>query len=255
MAREILLRVDGRLEGARNMALDANYLELAEETCENFTMLRLYRWKGPTVSVGRHQSIEQALDLGYCRRNRIPIVRRPTGGRAVLHDSDLTYALISNDSRIFPIESLHGCYRAAAGFLKAGLEKLGLRVELAPAPSRPLPVRGRERQAPCFASPSRLEILAGGRKLVGSAQRRLRRSFLQHGSIPVQINYQETARILKFDAPRLKVSMISLLEAAGRPIDLDDVVEALKTAFQDRCSATLNSALPAKVVTLPPDSK
>src|SRR5690606_29480259 len=122
----------------------------------------------------------------------IDIVYRPTGGRAVLHDDELTYAVVSNDLARFDGGSVYGTYRRISEALAAGYRRLGLDVTLAPPPGRG-PVKGPV-DHPCFVSPSRYELLAGGRKIAGSAQRRLRHAFLQHGSMPVTCDRDLLAR-------------------------------------------------------------
>src|SRR5262245_2885472 len=95
------LITDGPLDGVRNMAIDAALLEEVENATTPRTIVRFYSWRIPTISLGRNQKPEKAVDVEYCRANGIDIVHRPTGGRAVLHDDELTYAVISNDSDSF----------------------------------------------------------------------------------------------------------------------------------------------------------
>src|SRR5437773_2719744 len=104
------LIIDGTLAGAANMAVDAALLGEVERFPGARTVVRFYGWRGPTISLGRNQKVENALDVDYCRTNGIDIVHRPTGGRAVLHDDELTYAVISNDSSYFG-DTIYGNYR------------------------------------------------------------------------------------------------------------------------------------------------
>src|SRR6266700_7444871 len=91
------LIVDGAIDGGRNMAIDAALLDEVEGSREVQTIVRFYGWRMPTISLGRNQKIENAVDVDFCRESGIDIVHRPTGGRAVLHDDELTYAVVSND--------------------------------------------------------------------------------------------------------------------------------------------------------------
>src|SRR5256712_12641919 len=108
MAWELI--IDGTLDGAANMAVDAALLGEVERFPGARTVVRFYAWRRPTVSLGRNQKVENAVDVDYCRVSGIDIVHRPTGGRAVLHDDELTYAVISNDSFYFG-DTIYGNYR------------------------------------------------------------------------------------------------------------------------------------------------
>jgi lipoate-protein ligase A len=123
------------------------------------------------------------LNLPFCRNAGIEVVRRITGGKAVLHHHEITYSLVSNDLLFFPESDILGTYEKIARGLQAGLAKLGLATEVA---SGPKSFSGSQRAAAhpsCFATANHHEILLQGRKLVGSAQRRAGKAFLQHGSI------------------------------------------------------------------------
>ncbi len=221
--------IDAAACGAENMHRDRLLLEQAEASTDLVTVVRLYRWSRPTVSLGRHQDPGQAIDVGYCKRNGIEWVRRPTGGRAVLHDEELTYAVVSNDPHLFPSKSISATYRLVSEILAGGLEALGGTVSL--QRKGPSTVHEGVPIKPCFATAARHELLFQGRKLVGSAQRRLRRSFLQHGSIPVKLDYRRQGKVLKFDADRLRSSVTCWGEVASSENPVEDLTEALLLAF------------------------
>src|SRR3989441_3059186 len=171
MAWELI--VDGSIDGATNMAIDAALLDEVDNSTDARTVLRFYGWLRPTISLGRNQKIEKAVDVEYCRANGIDIVHRPTGGRAVLHDDELTYAVISNDSSAFG-DTIYGNYKRVSEALCLGYKRLGVPAVLAPD-TRKHPEFAEDAELPCFISPSRYELMVGGRKIVGSAQRRGRR--------------------------------------------------------------------------------
>jgi lipoate-protein ligase A len=156
------------------MALDHALLESVQQNPR--AVLRLYGWRPACLSFGRHQPARDHYDGAAARRLGIDVVRRPTGGMAVLHDRELTYAVIA------PADLLGGprrSYHTINAALVAGLQKLGAPAQLAP---------GSKRSAfgsvhPCFAEPAAGEVVVGGQKLVGSAQRCEQRTLLQHGSI------------------------------------------------------------------------
>jgi lipoate-protein ligase A len=191
------------------MALDAALLAAAEAGAAPPT-LRVYGFSPPALSLGYGQS-EDDVDREACRRLGIDVVRRPTGGRAVLHEHDLTYALVAplDDPRFPP--SVGGTYQVVAEALRDALVALGAReVVLAPrraaAPDDPA----------CFAAPARAELLLGGRKVAGSAQRRGRRAFLQHGSILLAPDPARLAACLRgADAARLAGAMVGLRSVPG----------------------------------------
>ena len=140
-------------------------------------VLRFYRWEPACLSLGRNQPARGRYDLGAIRARGLDVVRRPTGGRAVLHDRELTYSVVVRDG---VLGSPRAAYAQINRALAAGLRRVGVPAELqgrtgrrAPAPSL----------APCFREPAEGEITAGGRKLIGSAQFREGKTILQHGSL------------------------------------------------------------------------
>jgi lipoate-protein ligase A len=170
-------------DGFHNMALDEALLERCRSgdfAPGSFPVLRIYAWSVPTLSLGRFQDALRAVDQGFCRDRGIPVVRRPTGGAAVLHDREVTYCLVG-PTQAPPFEgSLLDSYRRIAQGIAGGLSLLGAEPDPpVPAPSihpRALPVQ-------CFARASSYETTIQGRKVVGSAQVRRKGASLQHGSI------------------------------------------------------------------------
>lgn len=227
------LTVEDPSDGVYNMTEDRRWLEVAEAASEPLLRVRLYRWDPPTASIGRHQNPESALAGDICRTEGVPIVRRPTGGRAVFHDrSELTYSVVSNGPPLLGSGGILETYRRIAEILQRGLHGIGVetRLERTGMPSRRGPVSALRQ--PCFASVSRYELLSGSRKIAGSAQCRLRRAVLQHGSIPVEIDYPRMSRILGTREEVLRQRMVSVSEAAGRRVEIAELVEALRHAFR-----------------------
>lgn len=165
--------VDPPLAGATNMARDH---ALALHVGEGEGVLRIYRWSSPTVSFGRNEPAKGLYRVDEGERRGFGFVRRPTGGRAVLHHLELTYAVVA------PLAALGGpraAYLRINEGVVQGIRALGVEVELARNLGRaPSPGAG-----PCFQQPAEGEVVVGGRKLVGSAQVRLGRNLLQHGSL------------------------------------------------------------------------
>lgn len=196
------------------MAVDEYLFNRARE--EGRTFLRFYQWVRPTVSLGYGQDAGRAADLDFCRANGIDVVRRMTGGKVVLHNKELTYSLASSDKETFT-STLRDSYQLISLALIKGLELMGLSARLAPA-SPPAYVRG---TMPCFAFPARDEVEIGGRKIIGSAQKRTGAAFIQHGSIPLEKEEALLGAVAKSDAEDAGLNMTSLSEALGRPVAFD----------------------------------
>jgi lipoate-protein ligase A len=172
------------------MAVDEALFQAAEEGRADGPVLRLYAWAPPCLSIGYHQLLDETCDESYCERAGIDVVRRPTGGKAVLHADELTYSVVARqDLTPFLGLPLMGTYALIAQALAQGLRSAGLDVSFG---GRGLP-QSPKGGAPCFLLPSEKEITVGGRKVVGSAQLRGARAFLQHGSIPMSLDYEALA--------------------------------------------------------------
>jgi lipoate-protein ligase A len=155
------------------MAIDMALLDRAEQNGERW--LRLYRWEPHCLSFGRHEPATRRYDRTRIEALRLDLVRRPTGGRAVWHSRELTYAVVSPAERF---GSLQAAYFEIHEMLRESLRKLGIAAELAPRTR----AAGLDSGA-CFALAAGGEVLVEGRKVIGSAQLRRGYSFLQHGSI------------------------------------------------------------------------
>jgi lipoate-protein ligase A len=229
------LIIDGPIDGLSNMAIDAALLDEVESSSKPHTIVRFYAWVRPTISLGRNQKVEKAVDAEYCRARGIDIVHRPTGGRAVLHDDELTYAVISNDSSTFG-DTIYGNYKRVSEALRLGYNRLGVPAVLAPD-TRKTPEPGNGADPPCFLSPSRYELTVAGRKIAGSAQRRVRNSFLQHGSMPITCDREALARATRLrDASSLEREMAGVAEFLPVRPSVEQFTGAFVRAFQDSFS-------------------
>jgi len=230
MVWELIL--DGPMDGIRNMAIDAALLDDVANSATTRTVVRFYAWLSPTISLGRNQQTDKAVDSDYCAANGIEIVHRPTGGRAVLHDDELTYAVISNDTNSFG-DTIYGNYKRVSEALCLGYNRLGVPAVLAPE-TRKLPRLANGVDPPCFLSPSRYELMVQGRKIAGSAQRRVRQSFLQHGSMPITCSRETLARATRMTgSAQLDQEMAGVAEFLPRRPSLDELKGAFINAFQD----------------------
>jgi lipoate-protein ligase A len=229
------LLVHAPADGAWNMAVDEALLEsyTAAGAAAGPT-LRLYGWRPAALSLGRFQRAEGSRDATFLRENGIDLVRRPTGGSAVLHEFERTYAVTAQlRSAPFPGSVLE-TYRRVAGALCAALRRLGVDAE-PHAPGEPGTRRSQD--AACFGTPSAHEISVGGRKLVGSAQLRRRGAFLQHGSILLRSDPERLARAIGLD--RGPSSYTDLARELGEAPAADVVDGVLAEAFAESFSARL----------------
>ncbi len=210
--------------GSLNMAVDEYLLTRAREGERTF--LRFYRWEKPTASLSYGQEAARAADLDFCRANGIAIVRRMTGGKVVLHLRELTYSLASSDTETFT-STLQDSYRLISLALIQGLALMGLSARLAPAP----PAAYLRETMPCFAFPAKGEVEIGGRKIIGSAQKRAGASFIQHGSVPLDQDETLLNAVARFDAEDAGAGMTSLSEALGRPVAFDWAASRFSQGF------------------------
>ncbi len=242
---------DGFNDGYYNMAVDEAIASAVEEGISPPT-LRFYGWKSPTLSIGYSQRLENKIDAEYCRKNKIDIVLRPTGGRAVLHDKEVTYSIASpKNNPLFP-DNISETYRVIGEALSKGLSILGIDANSNSAFRIPHSVF---RNPSCFATTSQYEITVNGKKLIGSAQRRFKNSFLQHGSIPLENNHETLAHCLGFKegykgkrfVNLLKEKSITLNELNGRVYSYNEVVDAIVRGFGDAFKLVPEEPAPAGV--------
>lgn len=234
------LVIGGEADGATNMAVDQAILDAVVEGASPPT-LRFYAWSPPCLSLGRGQCLSDA-DLETCRATGTDIVRRPTGGRSILHTDELTYSvtLLQTDPRAEG-GVVEGYRRLSEGLL-AGLHSLGVPAAQAVGLRKP----GADETAICFETPADYEITVAGRKLVGSAQWRARGGVLQHGALPL---CGDLARIVDYlalsdverEAQRRHVRLYAttLEEATGRILPFDRVAQSLAEGFAQALNLTL----------------
>jgi lipoate-protein ligase A len=165
--------------GPANMAIDEAIAE-ACATGESRPTLRFYRWSPPAVSLGRHQPVNE-INIDAVFERGYELVRRTTGGRAILHTDELTYSVAAPVDEPRMAGGVMDAYLRLSNGLLAGLSKLGVAADKAGGDVR----AGRDVSAACFEVPSAYEITARGRKLMGSAQSRRQGYVLQHGSLPL----------------------------------------------------------------------
>ena len=229
MAARWRLLVDGPGSGPWNMGVDEALLASARGDVEGRPQatLRLYRWDGPWLSLGYGQRLSEAR-AAACHEAGVGCVQRATGGLAVLHGADLTYAVAAPESWL--PAGLRASYCLVADALGEAFQRLGVGLERSKAGAGDRLRRGFD----CFAEPAPDELLAQGRKLAGSAQRRVRGAVLQHGSIRLAPDPPEVAAAAGLDPARAT----SLVELGARP-GLDAVVRAVIGGFEQVLGVSL----------------
>jgi len=194
--------------GAWNMAVDDALLRDPQDCWT----LRFYAWNTPTISIGYAQPLQRAVDEQLARRLHIPVVRRPTGGRAVLHADELTYSIAAPADHGALAGGVSASYRRIAAGLQAGLRRLGAAVEVERTGVTPPSAH----RGACFSARTRYELSVGGRKLVGSAQRRRGGRLLQHGSLLLGAPQQRLWAALGEGADDAVRASVGLEEVLGR---------------------------------------
>jgi lipoate-protein ligase A len=215
--------------GADNMAMDEALMAHASRTGQ--WVLRVYSWSSPTLSFGRNQTASGAYDRDLLAERGIQVVRRPTGGRAILHDREVTYSVVGPT---LDAGDLGESYTRINRLLIAALHRLGLDAEVVDRTDPAMKNSELERRGPlpCFHHPSAGEITLQGRKLVGSAQWRCSDALLQHGSILVdddQVQLASFATVMTGDIPR----PATLRDALERVPSELEVAEVLFDAVRD----------------------
>lgn len=214
------------LKGSLNMAIDEFMFNIVKK--ERKTILRFYQWEKPTVSLGYYQRVNEVVALDYLKEKNFDLVRRITGGKLVLHDKEITYSIASSEVEIFT-NSLKNSYQLISQALCLGFSKMGINARLA---SRKVPSY-LSKSLPCFSYPAPDEIKVDGKKLVGSAQKREGDFFLQHGSIPIESDYEILKELTPDSARNFGKNMTSLKEVLGKDISFSEIVLYLISGFKE----------------------
>lgn len=207
-----------------NMAID-EAIAIAVMNGSAPPTLRFYGWKVPSVSLGHFQRIDD-IDLNYCIDNNLPVVRRPTGGRAILHGDELTYSFSAKNEDGFSGGLRESYSLLGNAFLKA-MRMLGLDAEMMQRRQKGSILT---RSPLCFNSTSLGEISLRGGKLIGSAQRRWKEGFLQQGSIPYSIDMEKTRAVFRM-RPDESMSLRGLGTFIN--IDIGGIKQAILMAFEE----------------------
>ncbi|WP_408955957.1 biotin/lipoate A/B protein ligase family protein [Natroniella sp. ANB-PHB2] len=234
----------GRQSGAMNMALDEAILE-AVKAGQVKPTIRFYTWQPSAISLGYFQKLGEEIDIIACQQHEVDIVRRLTGGRAVLHDNELTYSLIAPAQISWLSESIVKSYKTISQGLVEGLQQLGISAEMVSLADK---VKRDRQSAACFDATSWHEVAVAGKKIIGSAQTRKQGMILQHGSIIRGQNLEQLFSILKFSNQREKKRLKRLFNTKATSIQevidttptLEELREAFKIGFEEALKLNLN---------------
>lgn len=222
-----------------NMAMDEAISEAVIEKLSPPT-LRIYKWEKPSVSIGYFQKIKD-INLEHCDERDYPIVRRPTGGRAILHESELTYSFSSRyDSLSFKGRLLED-YSIISKALLSGLKLIGVDAMNSLSKERS---NGHKNPA-CFKAVSYGEVTVEGKKVIGSAQKRYSNGLLQQGSMLLNFNAEELHKVLKCGDEEDFSNIGSIMEYAPE-ITFDKLRNSLKEAFEAELDIKLITDKPTK---------
>ncbi|MFC0523882.1 biotin/lipoate A/B protein ligase family protein [Pontibacillus salicampi] len=225
----------GYASPAFNMALDEALLKW-HSNGEIPPVLRFYGWEPAALSVGYFQKLKGKIDVESVHNHGFELVRRPTGGRAVLHDKELTYSVIVSENYETMPSTVTEAYRVISQGLLEGFLELGIQAEFS-VPEGKLEQTG---SAVCFDEPSWYELIVEGRKAAGSAQTRQKGVILQHGSIPIEVDEVTLFDLFIYPNERVKerarkafgTKAAAINEVAARHIDVDEVKDAFRKGFE-----------------------
>ena len=229
----------GHADAFTNMAVDEAILLACVQGLVPPT-LRLYGWRPPGVSLGYFQELDGQVDAAECARRGFGLVRRPTGGRAILHDDEVTYSVCVGESDIRGGHGVMSSYREISRGIEAALQHLGVDAALGDrAGVSPLKAEAAKAlPAACFASSARADLVQAGRKIVGSAQTRRHGAILQHGSIPLGLDIEAQLAAMPGrgggrgdPGQHLSRAVITVSDAVGRRVDYDELCGALAQGF------------------------
>ena len=238
----------GYADGPTNMAVDEALLWSVAAGLAP-TTLRLYGWEPPAVSLGYFQAVEGQVDRAEIARRGWGLVRRPTGGRAILHHHEVTYSVVIAASALERGDSTMGSYRELSRGLELGLQRLGLAAALGETLADPAH-RDSAKTLPavCFAQAGRGDLVAEGRKVVGSAQVRREGTILQHGSVPITLDLADQIAVMPGprDRPESQEGLARAARGIGelleRPLSFAELSAALVLGFTEAFGVTLEPA-------------
>jgi len=220
------LIISGKENPSINMGIDFALWKSVSEG-KSSPVLRFYQWMPSSISIGYNQNLEGLIDVEFCKKNNIHCVKRPTGGSAIFHDIELTYSFSAATCHktcfLFPLSS----YIEICKGIKMGIQKYGINLQIRGYNEGKEPSYTKKN---CFSLSSRHDLVFDGKKLVGSAQRRNKNSFLQHGSILIEIREKIWEKVF---IEKVDFSKITCLRNLGIDVKLNELEKFLKNGFEN----------------------
>ena len=223
------------------MALDEALLDWHSEGSIP-PIIRFYEWNPATLSIGYFQQAERDINLQAVKDQNLGFVRRPTGGRAVLHDQELTYSIIVSENYPDMPETVTEAYRVLSEGLLLGFRKLGLDAYFSvPETQESLADLKKPKSAVCFDAPSWYELVVEGKKVAGSAQTRQKGVILQHGAILLELDEDLLLSLFRFATPEAEEKMrlklpekaVAMNRLASTPFTIEQCVKAFSDGFEE----------------------
>ncbi|WP_091656254.1 lipoate--protein ligase family protein [Alteribacillus iranensis] len=250
MGKESWYFIDsGNKAPSYNMALDEKLLEWHSKG-KIPPVVRFYGWDPATLSIGYFQKVHKEIDMDAVKKHGFGFVRRPTGGRGVLHDKELTYSVIVSEDHPNMPATVTEAYRVISEGILQGFRYLGLQADFSiPRTKEEEQALKSPRSAVCFDAPSWYELVVEGRKIAGSAQTRQKGVILQHGSIILDIDEDALFDLFRYPSERVRKRMqdrfknkaVAINELMDQSVTLADVSEAFHKGFATGLNVTAES--------------
>lgn len=229
----------GKCSPSFNMALDEALLDWHSEGLIP-PVIRFYEWEPATLSIGYFQQAKRDINLDALREQGIGFVRRPTGGRAVLHEHELTYSVIVTESYPNMPESVTEAYRVLSEGILEGFHNLGMDAYFSvPDTEEKKADLKQPKSAVCFDAPSWYELVVEGKKIAGSAQTRQKGVILQHGAILLDLDEEKLLSVFNFSSEEAKERMrkklpekaVAINSLVQKPVSIEQCVTAFRDGF------------------------
>ncbi len=239
----------GKQDAAYNMALDEALLEWHAEGLIP-PVIRFYQWEPAALSIGYFQRVERDIHLSAVKEMGLGFVRRPTGGRAVLHEHELTYSVIVSEDYPDMPKTVTEAYRVISEGILQGFRNLGLQAEFSvPESDSQREALSQPKSAVCFDAPSWYELVVEGKKVAGSAQTRQKGVILQHGAILIDLDEDKYLNCFSYESEekrqkvkeRLSQKAVSINKIISKTIEVEQCIPAFKNGFESALNIHLTS--------------
>ena len=230
-----------------NMALDEALLDWHSEGLMP-PIVRFYGWNPATLSIGYFQNVKKEINIEEVKKHNLGFVRRPTGGRGVLHEHELTYSIIVSEEYPNMPATVTEAYRVLSEGLLIGFQKLGLDAYFSvPDTDEKKSDLKNPKSAVCFDAPSWYELVVEGKKVAGSAQTRQKGVILQHGAILLDLDEDKLVSLFNYPSEEVKARVrrglpekaVAINRLRETPASMEECVEAFKAGFAEGLDVNL----------------